>query len=71
MECKSPAIAIDSNERIDEENGMMLDYGFIMDNVESVRDLQNREFSPFLVFPKPEYFTFEDESQVSLRGCIH
>ncbi|XP_042873532.1 plexin A3-like isoform X1 [Penaeus japonicus] len=66
MECKSPAIAVDSNERIDEENGMMLDYGFIMDNVKSVRDLQKGGFSSFLVFPKPEYFTFEDEGQIKM-----
>lgn len=64
MECKSPAIPDESNERINANNEMKLDYGFIMDHVKSVRNLNRGEFSPFIVYRKPEYFTFEDLDKV-------
>lgn len=60
MECKSPTINI-GTKRIDNENGLELDYGFIMDHVSSVRNLsQKPKFQPFLVYPDPEYFPFEN-----------
>lgn len=67
MECRSPAIQI--SEKIDNENGMLLDYGFLMDHVQSVRNLNKApglNFSPFRVFPDPIYDAFEDTDGVSL-----
>ncbi|XP_069180066.1 plexin-A4 isoform X2 [Procambarus clarkii] len=75
MECKSPAISLGGGEQIDHENGKKLNYGFIMDNVKSVRFLNKEEsknskdskkptFSPFLVYPDPVYFEFEDTDHV-------
>lgn len=68
MECRSPAIQISGSERIDHENGMLLDYGFLMDHVQSVRNLNKAPgaaFSPFRVFPDPLYHPFEDPNNVS------
>lgn len=66
MECKSPSINVSKSERIDPEEGIRLDYGFIMDLVSSVRNL-NREpsFPSFLVYPNPVYDKFIDDDQVS------
>lgn len=73
MECRSPAISISGSERIDHENGMHLDYGFLMDHVQSVRDLnKDKNFPPFRVFPDPLYHPFEDPNSVSFPskwGC--
>lgn len=68
MECRSPTITISGSERIDHENGMLLDYGFLMDHVKSVRDLNKTPgaaFPSFRVFPDPVYHPFEDPNSVS------
>ena len=65
MECTSPEISNLLSDQINEENGMRLDYGFIMDHVKAVRDLSRSGFPDFLVYPDPEYFQFEDDDRVS------
>lgn len=65
MECKSPEISNLPGDQIDDENGMQLDYGFIMDHVKAVRDLSRGGFTAFLVYPNPVYFQFEDDDRVS------
>lgn len=66
MECRSPAISVTASERIDHENGMLLDYGFLMDHVKTVRSLnKSPDFPPFRVFPDPLYHPFEDTNSVS------
>lgn len=60
MECKSPKIIVGDNRDIDNENGMELEYGFIMDHVSSVRNLSRKpNFQSFLVYPDPVYYPFE------------
>ncbi|KAK4302726.1 hypothetical protein Pmani_025199 [Petrolisthes manimaculis] len=67
MECKSPSINVSKSERIDTEEGIRLDYGYIMDHVSSVKHL-NRDpiFPSFLVYPNPVYDKFTDDDQVKL-----
>ncbi|XP_063875423.1 plexin-A1-like isoform X1 [Scylla paramamosain] len=65
MECRSPAISVSASERIDHENGMLLDYGFLMDHVKTVRNLNKfPDFPAFRVFPDPLYHPFEDTNSV-------
>ena len=72
MECRSPAITISASERIDHESGMLLDYGFLMDHVRSVRELNkapgSTAFPAFKVFPDPVYHPFEDDNRVSFSS---
>lgn len=66
MECKSPKISVDLNEKINPENGLEIDYGFIMDNVKRVRNLKKRsDIGGFRLFPTPVYLKFEEENNVS------
>ncbi|XP_018019923.1 plexin A3 isoform X1 [Hyalella azteca] len=70
MECRTPEILIppERERELDPTNGMNLMYGFIMDNVTSVRNLpQNNHNSLqyFSLFPDPEYYAFgEDDDTV-------
>lgn len=59
MECPSPVIEADS-KTLDPENPMLLEYGFIMDNVQRVQNLSKKHNNHFELYPNPEYFTFEE-----------
>lgn len=59
MECPSPVIEADSRI-LDPENPMLLEYGFLMDNVLQVQNLSKKHNNHFELYPNPEYFTFEE-----------
>uniref|UniRef100_A0A0P4VV80 IPT/TIG domain-containing protein n=1 Tax=Scylla olivacea TaxID=85551 RepID=A0A0P4VV80_SCYOL len=72
MECRSPAISVSASERIDHENGMLLDYGFLMDHVKTVRNLNKfPDFPAFRVFPDPLYHPFEDTNSSEITVFAH
>ncbi|KAL7726799.1 hypothetical protein ACLKA6_001510 [Drosophila palustris] len=60
MECPSPAIETDAGQIFDPENPMLLEYGFLMDNVLRVQNLSKTHNNHFELYPNPEYFTFEE-----------
>ncbi|XP_017062666.1 plexin-A2 [Drosophila eugracilis] len=59
MECASPVINVDS-KNIEAENPMLLEYGFLMDNVLRVQNLSKIHKNHFELYPNPEYFIFEE-----------
>lgn len=62
MVCDSPMIEADES-KLDADNPMQLEYGFIMDNVAGVQNLTslNKGFSPFLLYPNPVFKPFDKE----------
>lgn len=69
MECLTPSVIHDPNEKINPENGLEIDYGFIMDNVQGVRNLMKvPNLGGFRLFPNPVYFKFEEANNVSLNA---
>ena len=49
---------------MDEDSGLNLDYGFLLDNVTSTRSLHGRNpnrFQPFRLLPSPEFHPFPEE----------
>jgi len=62
MECRSPAIPVPLPESISPENPVKIaDYGFIMDDVNSVQNLSLQYFAPFVLYPDPVYEKFDEE----------
>ena len=61
MECITPAIDGIVSKDLDPENGLNLNYGFIMDNVQSVRQLSSRNMQHFQLFPNPIYYKFDKD----------
>ncbi|XP_017126094.1 plexin-A2 [Drosophila elegans] len=59
MECASPVIDVD-NKIIEAERPMLLEYGFLMDNVLRVQNLSKTHNNHFELYPNPEYFVFEE-----------
>ncbi|SPP88949.1 plexin-A2 isoform X1 [Drosophila guanche] len=59
MECASPIIEADS-KNLDAESPMLLEYGFLMDNVLRVQNLSKIHNNHFELYPNPEYFVFEE-----------
>jgi len=59
MECASPVIEVDS-KIIEAERPMLLEYGFLMDNVLRVQNLSKIHNNHFELYPNPEYFIFEE-----------
>ncbi|XP_070074111.1 plexin-A2 isoform X2 [Drosophila takahashii] len=59
MECASPVIEVDS-KLIEAERPMLLEYGFLMDNVLRVQNLSKIHNNHFELYPNPEYFIFEE-----------
>lgn len=59
MECKTPVIVGPMSDDLDPENGLKLDYGFIMDDVNNVRDIA-KKLLHFQLFPDPVYYPFHD-----------
>ncbi|KAH8272469.1 hypothetical protein KR044_006353, partial [Drosophila immigrans] len=62
MECPSPVIDMAASDQIlvDPENPILLEYGFLMDNVLRVQNLSRLHNNHFELYPNPEYFTFEE-----------
>ncbi len=61
MECRSPAVPV-LGQQISPEEPMSLDYGFLMDDVPSVRNLSHSPNYPkFLLYPDPVYEKFDEE----------
>ena len=50
-----------SNNKLDADKPLTLNYGFRMDNVSSVQNLTSKKFHPFLLYPNPIYHAFEEE----------
>ncbi|KAH8398904.1 hypothetical protein KR222_005983, partial [Zaprionus bogoriensis] len=59
MECPSPIIEMDGH-LLDPENPLLLEYGFLMDNVKRVQNLSSHHNNHFELYPNPEYFIFEE-----------
>lgn len=59
MMCSSPTV--DVRENIDSERPLMLEYGFLMDNVTGVQNLSQHSFNSFLLYPNPIYEEFDEE----------
>ncbi|XP_017022606.1 plexin-A2 isoform X2 [Drosophila kikkawai] len=60
MECASPIIDVDNRLIIDAEKPLLLEYGFLMDNVLRVQNLSKTHNNHFELYPNPEYFVFEE-----------
>lgn len=60
MECASPIIDIDNRIIIEAEKPLLLEYGFLMDNVLRVQNLSKMHNNHFELYPNPEYFVFEE-----------
>lgn len=61
MVCDSPMIEADES-KLDSDNPMRLEYGFIMDNVQGVQNLtMTRNFTPFYLYPNPVFIPFDKE----------
>lgn len=60
MECSSPVIDLDG-KIIDAEKPILLEYGFLMDNVLRVQNLSKINNNNFELYPNPEYFAFEEK----------
>jgi plexin A len=61
MECRSPSVPV-LGQQISPEEPMSLDYGFLMDDVPSVRNLSHSPNYPkFLLYPDPVYEKFDEE----------
>lgn len=66
MSCLSPSVPADRLSVYSLETPLELDYGFFMDNVESVHNLATRshgskQFPMFLLYSNPEYRRFPEE----------
>jgi len=59
MECASPVVDVDSHV-IEAERPILLEYGFLMDNVLRVQNLSKVHNNHFELYPNPEYFIFEE-----------
>lgn len=58
--CLSPRVDVD--QELDADHPLALTYGFIMDNVTSVRNLSSQSnFNDFLMYPNPIYEPFDEE----------
>ncbi|XP_037086635.1 plexin-A4-like [Pollicipes pollicipes] len=66
MECRSPAVPTHPRPRdIASTQPESLHYGFIMDEVRSVRNISSRSgFGSFQLFPDPVYTPFDDEDGI-------
>lgn len=66
MTCRSPVFPKTKlPAHLDAEAPLELDFGFLMDGVEEVRDLHSKKnFTAFLLFPEPEYFPFDNEGHI-------
>ncbi|CAL4127094.1 unnamed protein product, partial [Meganyctiphanes norvegica] len=61
MECQTPKI----NSTKDFSEEIRLTYGFIMDEVKGVMNLNERDgFDSFLLYPNPYYHNFENEDKI-------
>ncbi len=49
-------------QQIFPKSPLLLEYGFLMDDVLSVRNLSNDYFHKFELYPDPEYDQFEDKT---------
>lgn len=72
MECKTPEIVLPKERanEVDDSNGMNLVYGFIMDNVTNVRNLNEHDHHSlqyFTLFPDPVYHTFKKNDMNSIK----
>lgn len=64
MTCLSPIVPEEKISRQIPNEPVALDYGFYMDNVESVHNLGSRRYNPlpmFLMYSNPEYEPFNEE----------
>ena len=61
MECRSPSVPV-LGQQISPEEPLSLDYGFLMDDVPSVRNLSHSpHFPKFVLYPDPVYEKFDEE----------
>lgn len=73
MTCVSPVINI-GNENLNPDNSTKLEFGFIMDGVEGVRELSVKGYPKFELFPNPMYDPFSkivnyiENEQLTITG---
>lgn len=61
MICDSPMIEADES-KLDADNPMQLEYGFLMDDVAGVQNLTtSKGFAHFLLYPNPVFKPFDKE----------
>ncbi|XP_076307717.1 plexin-A2-like isoform X1 [Tachypleus tridentatus] len=64
MSCKSPAVPIDQSDFVNGDP-KEFHYGFLMDNVESLKNLSYRPgFTRFQIFPDPVYEKFSEKNNI-------
>ncbi|XP_067128995.1 plexin-A2 isoform X2 [Centruroides vittatus] len=64
MKCKSPDVP-PYKLRFQGDDALELDFGFIMDNVDSVKNLSGIPgFPKFNMFPNPVYYPFTEDNQI-------
>lgn len=64
MKCRSPAVP-PSKLDFSGEEAIELDFGFLMDSVEKVKNLSERPgFPKFYMYPDPLYYKFTEENQI-------
>ena len=59
MRCISPIINA-NDEKLDPDNPVKLEFGFIMDGVASVRDLSSKGHAKFKLYPNPIFYPFPE-----------
>lgn len=59
MSCVSPIINAD-NDKLDPDKPVKLEFGFIMDNVATVRDLSSKGHPKFKLYPNPIFYPFPE-----------
>ncbi|XP_055615927.1 plexin-A2 isoform X1 [Toxorhynchites rutilus septentrionalis] len=60
MQCYSPEIDLQEEDTFQSEEPLHLEYGFIMDDVKSVKNLSSKLGSRFELHPNPVYYPFEE-----------
>lgn len=64
MKCRSPAVP-PSKLDFSGDEAIELDFGFLMDSVEKVKNLSERPgFPKFYMYPDPLYYKFTEENQI-------
>ncbi|CAG0885210.1 unnamed protein product [Cyprideis torosa] len=62
MECVAPRVDVAPGDRLSADNPAQLEFGFLMDGVESVKNLSSKPgFGKFLLYPNPYFFEFEEK----------
>ncbi|CAG0905179.1 unnamed protein product, partial [Cyprideis torosa] len=62
MESVAPRVDMAPGDRLSADNPAQLEFGFLMDGLESVKNLSSKPgFGKFLLYPNPYFFEFEEK----------